>query len=114
MANRDARDADIERDRGEGQVDTAQTAGHARGSADDDVTPVCRGPVANFSRPVCELHEKAAWPNFWLQTGLPDGRISIHSCVDSGSEERNFLTNRAQKNFATGPDKRSTLSFTRP
>lgn len=24
------------------------------------------GPVANFSRRVYELHEKATWPKFWL------------------------------------------------
>src|SRR4051794_6942233 len=46
-------------------------------------------PVANFFRPVCERREKAGWPNFWLWIGLPDARISIHSCADAGSAKRN-------------------------
>ena len=52
---------------------------------------------------MCELHERAARPNFRLWDGLPDSRISIHSCVKTGSAERDFPANRAQKNFATGP-----------
>jgi hypothetical protein len=28
------------------------------------------GPVANFSRPMCELREKAARSNFWLWIGF--------------------------------------------
>ena len=39
------------------------------------------GPVANFSRPVCELHEKALRPNLWLLIGISDGRISTGSCA---------------------------------
>jgi hypothetical protein len=31
------------------------------------------------------------------------GRISTSGRVDAGSAERNSLTNRARKNFATGP-----------
>src|SRR4051812_28917077 len=34
--------------------------------------PSGEGPVANFSRPVCELSEKARGPNFWLQIWIPD------------------------------------------
>src|SRR5215218_8176253 len=45
------------------------------------------GPVANFFRPVCEWREKAGRPNSWLWIGLPDARISIHSCADTGSVE---------------------------
>src|SRR3954447_446466 len=37
--------------------------------------------------------------------GILDGRISIHSWVYTGSGGRNFLTNRARKNFATGPSR---------
>src|SRR4051794_34168972 len=50
-----------------------------------------------------ELHERAAGSNFRLWDGLPDGLISIDSCVKAGSAERNWLTNRARKNFGTGP-----------
>ena len=46
---------------------------------------------------LCELREKAAWPNFWLWFGLSDDRISTSGRVNEGSAERNFLTNRAQK-----------------
>src|SRR6476469_7945549 len=52
---------------------------------------------------MCELHERAVRPNFRLWDGLPDGRISIHGCAGTGLAERNWLTNRARKNFATGP-----------
>jgi hypothetical protein len=62
-----------------------------------------RGPVAYSFQPVCELHEKAGWPNFWLWIGLSDDCISTHSWAEAGSAERNSLINRAQKNFATGP-----------
>jgi hypothetical protein len=62
-----------------------------------------KGPVANFFRPVCELPEKAIWPNFWLWTGLPDGRVSTHGWADVGSAGRNPLVNRPRKNFATSP-----------
>ena len=49
---------------------------------------------------MCERREKAGRPNFWLWIGLPDARISIHSCADTGSAEQNSLKNRARKNFA--------------
>src|SRR3954471_661550 len=61
------------------------------------------GPVANFSRPVWELRQKTACPNFWLWTRIPDALISIFSWVGTGLTERNSVTNRARKNFATGP-----------
>lgn len=61
------------------------------------------GPVTKFFRPVCEPREKAAWPNFWLWNGLSECHISTRSCVETGLTERNCLTNRTQKNFATGP-----------
>src|SRR6185295_19059106 len=51
----------------------------------------------------CERLEKAGRPNFWLWIGLPDARISIPSCGDTGSAERRPLANRPEKNFATGP-----------
>src|SRR3954454_4591929 len=54
---------------------------------------------------MCELREKAVWPNFWLWIWLPDARISNHSCVNAGSAERNSITNRARKNFATSSGK---------
>src|SRR3954462_9346729 len=61
--------------------------------------PPCHrpGPVANFSRPVCELREKAILPNFWLLIWILDARISTYSCVYTGSAERNSVANRAQK-----------------
>jgi hypothetical protein len=62
-----------------------------------------QGLVANFSRPVCELGERAARPNFWLWIEVSDDRISTYGRIDGGSAERNSLTNRARKNFATGP-----------
>src|SRR3954471_18531938 len=62
------------------------------------------GPVANFSRPVWELRQKTACPNFWLWTRIPDALISIFSWVGTGLTERNSVTNRARKNFATGPE----------
>ena len=63
------------------------------------------GLSQSFFRPVCQLRERAAWPKFWLWTGLPDGQISILSCVETGSAERNSALNRARKNFATGPSR---------
>src|SRR4051812_23366258 len=41
---------------------------------------------------------------------IPDGQISIHSCVETGSSERSSLTNRSRKNFATGPSARPLLT----
>src|SRR3954471_10779501 len=38
-----------------------------------------------------------------LRTRILGGRISTSGRVDAGSAERNSLTNRARKNFATGP-----------
>src|SRR4051812_22774710 len=61
------------------------------------------GPVANFSRPVCELQEKAARLNSWLWSEVSYGRISTYDCVGAGSAERISPTNRVRKNFATGP-----------
>src|SRR3954470_10107565 len=57
----------------------------------------------SFFRPVCERREKAGRPNFWLWIRLPDAHISIHSCANTGSAERNSLKYRARKNFTTGP-----------
>src|SRR4051812_10326483 len=37
------------------------------------------GPVANFSRPVCELRERAVWANCWLWIGLSSTRSSTYS-----------------------------------
>ena len=37
--------------------------------------------------------------------GFLDGCISIISCTNAGTAERNFLTSCARKNFATGPQK---------
>lgn len=64
---------------------------------------IAEGPVANFSGPVWELREKAVWPNFWSWIGASDACVSTVSCVYIGSAERNSATNRARKNFATGP-----------
>jgi hypothetical protein len=55
-------------------------------------------------RTVCELRERVGGPNYWLQARVLDGRISIYGCVNTGLAERNSLTNRARKNFATGPE----------
>src|SRR4051794_8129060 len=41
------------------------------------------GPVANFSRPVCELHERAGGLDFRLQAGISDDRTSTYDCVDA-------------------------------
>ena len=62
-----------------------------------------RGPVAKFFRPVCELRERAVWANCWLWIEPLDAHISIYSWVDAGSAKRNSGTDRARKNFATGP-----------
>ena len=51
-----------------------------------------------------ELREKAIRPNFWLWIGISHTRISAHSWVYTGSAERNSFTNRARKNFGTGPN----------
>ena len=46
-----------------------------------------------------------------VMIGVPDGCISICSWAKAGSTERKFLTNRARKNFATGPVRRGYFSL---
>jgi hypothetical protein len=73
---------------------------------DAGLTHVCRfsdGACRKLFPTRVRAREKPALPNFWLWTGLPDGRISIHSWVETGPAGRNSLTNRARTNFATGP-----------
>jgi hypothetical protein len=67
------------------------------------VSPSGTGPVAKFFRTTCELRENAAQPKFWLWVRFLGDQPPTSGCAEMGSGERNFLTNRVPKNFATGP-----------